>query len=59
MNFKKDLEKLQKYQYNITDGLDHLFNEEMIITNQEKSRVLLMVVMYYMKAKEIRIMILD
>ena len=27
-NFKKDLEKLQKYQFNITLGLDHLFNEE-------------------------------
>ena len=27
-NFKKDLEKLQKYQFNITHGLDHLFNEE-------------------------------
>ena len=26
-NFKKDLEKLQKYQYNITCGLDYLFNE--------------------------------
>ena len=26
-NFKKDLEKLQKYQYNITYGLDYLFNE--------------------------------
>ena len=25
--FKKDLEKLQKYQYNITYGLDYLFNE--------------------------------
>ena len=25
--FKKYLEKLQKYQYNITYGLDHLFNE--------------------------------
>ena len=24
---KKDLEKLQKYQYNITDGLDYLFNK--------------------------------
>ena len=24
---KKDLEKLQKYQYNITYGLDYLFNE--------------------------------
>ena len=26
-NFKNDLEKLQKYQHNITYGLDHLFNE--------------------------------
>ena len=26
-NFKKYLEKLQKYQYNITYGLDYLFNE--------------------------------
>ena len=26
-NFEKDLEKLQKYQYNITYGLDYLFNE--------------------------------
>ena len=26
-DFKKDLEKLQKYQYNITYGLDYLFNE--------------------------------
>ena len=26
-NFKKDLNKLQKYQYNITHGLDYLFNE--------------------------------
>ena len=26
-NFKKDLEKLQKYRYNITRDLDHLFNE--------------------------------
>ena len=27
INFKKDLEKLQKYQYNITYGLDYLLNE--------------------------------
>ena len=27
-NFKKDLEKLQKYQHNILYGLDYLFNEE-------------------------------
>ena len=26
-NFKNDLEKLQKYQHNITYGLDHFFNE--------------------------------
>ena len=26
-NFKKDLDKLQKYQYNITYGIDYLFNE--------------------------------
>ena len=26
-NFKKDLEKLQKYQYNITYSLDYLFDE--------------------------------
>ena len=26
-NFKKDLDKLQKYQENITCGLDYLFNE--------------------------------
>ena len=26
-NFKKDLEKLQKHQYNTTYGLDYLFNE--------------------------------
>ena len=27
MNFKNDLEKLQKYQHNMTYGLDYLFNE--------------------------------
>ena len=27
-NFRDDLDKLQKYQHNITYGLDHLFNEE-------------------------------
>ena len=27
-NFKKDLDKLQKYQYNITHVIDYLFNEE-------------------------------
>ena len=57
-NFKKDLDKLQKYQYNTTHGFDYLFNEhdEEDITNQQKSRVLLMVVMYYMKVKEIKML---
>ena len=27
-DFKKDLDKLQKYQHNITYGLDYLFNDE-------------------------------
>ena len=27
-NFKNDLDKLQKYEYNITHGLDYLFNDE-------------------------------
>ena len=27
-NFKNDLDKLQKYQYNIAPGIDYLFNEE-------------------------------
>ena len=27
-NFKNDLDKLQKYKYNITHGIDYLFNEE-------------------------------
>ena len=27
-NFKNELDKLQKYQYNITHGLDYLFNKE-------------------------------
>ena len=58
-NFKKYLEKLQKYQHNITYKLDYLFdelNEEEIITNQQKSRVLLMVAICYMKVKEIMIL---
>ena len=40
-NLKEDLEKLQKYQDNVMHGLDYLFK--------------LMVVMYYMKVKEIKI----
>ena len=27
-NFKNDLDKLQKHQYNTTHGIDYLFNEE-------------------------------
>ena len=30
-DFKKDLEKLKKYQDNITYGLKYLFNEETIM----------------------------
>ena len=30
-DFKKDLEKLKKYQHNITYGLKYLFNEETIM----------------------------
>ena len=52
-NFKKYLKKLQKYQHNVTHGLDYLLMNS-IITDQQKSRVLLMVVMYYMKVKEIK-----
>ena len=45
-----DLKKLQKYQDNITYGLDYLFNEEDYYT----SRALLVVTMYYMKVEEIK-----
>ena len=54
-NFKKYLEKLQKYQDNITYGLNYLFNEEDSY-KQQKSRVLLMVAMYYMKVEEIKML---
>ena len=43
-----DLKKLEKYEYNLTYGLDYLLN-------QQKPRALLMVVMFYMKVKEIKI----
>ena len=32
-NFKNDLAKLQKYQHNIIDGLDYLFNDLMNLMN--------------------------
>ena len=47
-----DFKKLQKYQDDITHGLDSLMKK--IITNQQKSRVLLMVTMYYVKVEEIK-----
>ena len=47
-----DFKKLQRYQDNITYGLDYLMKK--IITNQQKSRALLMVIMYYMKVEEIK-----
>ena len=55
---KKDLEKLQKHQYNITYGLDYLFNElnEEDYYEPTESRVLLMVVICYMKAEEIKML---
>ena len=46
-----DLKKLQKYQDNITYGLDYLFNEDYY-----KPRVLLMVVTCYMKVEEIKML---
>ena len=56
-----DLRKLNKYQDNITYNL--LFNEGMIIylikkiiTNQQKSRVLLIVTICYMKVEEIKML---
>ena len=49
-----DLKKLYKYQDNVMYGLDYLMKK--IITNQKKSRVLLMVAIYYMKAKEIKML---
>ena len=56
-DLKKDLDKLQKYQYNVTYGLDKLLIDSMkkIIANQQKSRVLLMVAICYMKVKEIKV----
>ena len=56
-DLKKDLDKLQKYQYNVTYGLAKLLIDSMkkIIANQQKSRVLLMVAICYMKVKEIKV----
>ena len=62
-NFKSDLDKLQKNQCSITYGLDKLNNEQDNLDNiiyrqdnicQQKSRVLLMVAIYYMRVKEIK-----
>ena len=52
---KEDLEKLQKYQYNITYGLNYLFNEEDYYYEPKEIKSALMVVICYMKAKEIKI----
>ena len=55
-NFKNDLEKLQKYQYNIMAQIVYLMNSmKKTITKQQQSRVLLMVVIYSMKAKEVKV----
>ena len=56
-NFKNDLDKLQKYQYNITHGIDYLFNEEeedYYKTKEVESAF--DGIRYYMKAKEIKIL---
>ena len=56
-NFKKDLEKLQNINTILHMAqIIYLTNSmKKTITNQQKSRVFLMVAMYYMKAKEIKI----
>ena len=57
-NFKKYLVKLRKKLFNITYGLNiYLMKSiKMNTMNQEKSRVLLMVVIHYMKAEGIKIL---
>ena len=55
-NFKKDLEKLRKYQYNITYGLDYLFSELNKENYIEPKEMLLMVVICYMKVEEINML---
>ena len=56
--FKKYLEKLQKYQYNITYGLDYLFNElsEKDYYKPTEVKSALMVAIYYVKAKDMKIL---
>ena len=55
-NFKNDLDKLQKYQYNITHGID-LFNEEEEDYYKPKEvKSAFDGIMYYMKAKETKIL---
>ena len=53
-NITKYLKNFKKY--NITYGLDYLFNEPNEDYYELKERVLLMVVTYYMKAEEIQIL---
>ena len=56
-NFKNDFDKLQKYQYNITHGLDYLFKEldEEDYYKPTEVKSALMVAMCYMKVKEMKI----
>ena len=54
MKLNNDLKRLQKYQDNITYGLDYLFNEEDHYKPTEVKSAL-MVTMYYMKVEEIKI----
>ena len=53
--YLKKLKKLHKYQDNVMYGLDYLFNEEDYYEPKEIKN-LLMVALYYMKAKEIKML---
>ena len=57
-NFENKLDRLQKNQYSITYGLDKLNNEQYNLDYYipKEARVLLMVVMYYMKVMVINIL---
>ena len=55
-NFKNDLDKLQKYQYNITHGIDYLFNEEDDYYKPKEVKSSFHGIMNYMKVKEMKIL---
>ena len=55
-NFKNDLDKLQKYQYNITHGIDYLFNEEDDYYKPKEVKSSFHGIMYCMKVNEMKIL---